>query len=272
MDPLHVPQTLFCTNKVVIGVIHLPPLPGSPGWQGNMGYVLERGLQDAEALASGGIDGVIVENFGDVPFLKGPVGSETVAAMAVVTNQIRESIGLPVGVNVLRNDPSAALGVAYVTGGSFIRVNVHTGVVVSEQGVIEGSADATMRSRAFLKTNIKVFADVFVKHAVPLGDQKIEEAAKAVVQRGMADGLIVTGSFSGEVAAMDDVKAVRRVCSNAPIFVGSGVTEENIESYLSVADGVIIGTGLKYDQEVDKAVDVNRVARIMKIASTLKST
>ena len=272
MDPLQAPQKLFGTNKVVIGVIHLPPLPGSPGWQGNMGYVLERGLQDAEALAAGGIDGVIVENFGDVPFLKGPVGPETVAAMAVVTNQISGSIGLPVGVSVLRNDPAAALGVAYVTGSSFIRVNVHTGVVVSEQGVIEGSADVTMRSRAFLKANVKVFADVFVKHAVPLGDQKIEEAAKAVVHRGQADGLIVTGSFTGEAAAMADVQAVRRVCSRVPIFVGSGVTEENIESYLSVADGVIIGTGLKDNRVVANAVDVDRVRRIMKIALRFRST
>ena len=272
MKPVTLLQDLFSAHKVVIGVVHLSALPGSPAWQGDMNHVLDRGLRDAQALVSGGVDALIVENFGDVPFLKGPVGPETVAAMALATDLIVRSVGLPVGVNVLRNDPVAALGLAYVTGACFIRVNVHTGVMVTDQGVIEGSADGTMRRRAFLGADVKVFADVLVKHAVPLGDQDIREAAKSAIHRGLADGLIVTGSFTGEAAALDDLEAVKEVSPGVPVFVGSGVTEENVESYLARADGVIVGTSLKVQGIVANAVDRERVTRLVQAAARVRAS
>lgn len=251
-------------GKEIIGVVHLLPLPGSPGWKGDLDSVVEFALRDAEALVGGGVDAVIFENFGDVPFLRGAVGPETVAAMAVVIESVANNVEAPFGVNVLRNDPIAALGLAYATGGEFIRVNVHTGVMVTDQGVIEGWAEDTVRRRSGLGAPIKLLADVLVKHAVPLGEQDIRDAAKAAVHRGLADGLIVTGAFTGEEADIDDVKAVKEVIpGGTPVLVGSGVTEGNIGAYLEWADGVIVGTSVKGGGLVSNPVDKGRVARLV---------
>ena len=251
-------------GKEIIGVVHLLPLPGSPGWKGDLDSVVEHALRDTEALTGGGVDAVIFENFGDVPFLSGPVPPETVAAMAVVIESVANSVEMPFGVNVLRNDPIAALGLAYATGGEFIRANVHTGVMVTDQGIIQGRAEDTLRRRSALAAPVKLLADVLVKHAVPLGDQDIRDAAKAAIHRGMADALIVTGSFTGEEADLSDVKAVKEsVPQGTPVLVGSGVTEGNIRNYLEYADGVIVGTSLKRDGVVSNPVDQGRVERLV---------
>ncbi len=250
--------------KEIIGVVHLLPLPGSPGWKGDLDSVVEHALRDTEALARGGVDAVIFENFGDVPFLRGPVPPETVAAMAVVIESVANNVEVPFGVNVLRNDPVAALGLAYATGGEFIRVNVHTGVMVTDQGIIEGRAEDTVRRRSALAAPVKLLADVLVKHAVPLGEQDIRDAAKAAIYRGLADALIVTGAFTGEEADIADVKAVKEVVpEGTPVLVGSGVTEANIGDYLEWADGVIVGTSLKRGSVVSNPADVERVARLV---------
>ena len=185
------------SRKEIIGVVHLLALPGSPGWQGDLDNVVQHALRDTEALAWGGIDAVVFENFGDVPFLTGPVPPEAVAAMAVVIDRVAKSVDVPFGVNVLRNDPIAALGLAYATGGEFIRVNVHTGVMVTDQGIIEGGAAETVRRRSGLGARVKILADVLVKHAVPLGEQNIRDAAKAAVHRGLADALDRDGALHG---------------------------------------------------------------------------
>ena len=259
--------TSSSAHKQIIGVVHLLPLPGSPGWAGDLDAVIESALHDAEALAKGGVDAVIYENFGDTPFLKGPVPPETVAAMAVVISRVSGQVDVPFGVNVLRNDPLAALGLAYATGGRFIRVNVHTGVMVTDQGIIEGSAAETLRRRSALGADIKILADVLVKHAVPLGDQNIRDAAAAAVHRGRADALIVTGPFTGQEADLTDVRAVKEtVPPGVPVLVGSGVTESNIARYLEWADGVIVGTDIKVDGDVANPVDAGRVKALVAAA------
>ncbi len=250
--------------KEIVGVVHLLPLPGSPGWKGDLDSVVDFAQRDTESLAGGGVDAVIFENFGDVPFLRGPVPPETVAAMAVVIESVANNVEVPFGVNVLRNDPIAALGLAYATGGEFIRANVHTGVMVTDQGIIEGRAEDTVRRRSALAAPVKLLADVLVKHAVPLGEQNIQDAAKAAVYRGMADAVIVTGSFTGEEADLSDVKSVKEVVpQGTPVLVGSGVTEENIGDYLEWADGVIVGTSFKSNGVVSNPVDPERVARLV---------
>ena len=122
-------------KKVLIGVVHLPPLPGSPGWGGDMGWVLDRAQEEASVLEQGGANGIIVENFGDVPFRIGPVEPDTVAAMTLAVARVKQGIDLPVGVNMLRNDAKSALAVAATTGADFIRVNVHYGVMAAEEGL-----------------------------------------------------------------------------------------------------------------------------------------
>ncbi len=250
-------------GKVLIGVIHLRPLPGSPRWDGDFGAVVASARLDAAAYREGGADGVIVENFGDAPFRKGDVAAATVAAMSAAAVAVRAELGrLPLGFNVLRNDAASALALCAVHAGSFIRVNVHTGVMITDQGIIEGAAHDTLRQRAALCPEVRILADVHVKHARPLAEFSIEESARDTVERGLADGLIVTGVGTGRSADPSDLRRVRRACPDAAIFLGSGIAAGELEAYLELADGFIVGTSLKRDGVVTNAVDPARVSSL----------
>ena len=160
-----------------------------------MGRVLERALRDALALAEGGVDGIMVENFGDAPFSTGRVEPHTVAAMTLAVAHVRETVGLPLGVNMLCNDPYSALAVAVAAGARFVRANVHYGVMATDEGLVEGRAHETLRYRQVLgaEESVAILADILVKHAVPLGPVDIAHVARETVFRGLADALIVTG-------------------------------------------------------------------------------
>jgi len=254
--------------RSVIGVVHLAALPGAPGWGGDFAAVLDRARADLLALAAGGVDAAVVENFGDVPFRAGAVEPETVAAMARVLTELRTLTALPLGVNVLRNDAAAALALAAICGGidSFIRVNVHSGAMITDQGIIEGRADRTLRRRRELGARVAILADVLVKHAAPLGPVTIEEAARDAVERGLADALIVTGSGTGEATSLDDVRRVRAVLPATPLLVGSGVTTETVRDTLAIADGAIVGTNFKVGGRTLAPVDAERVKRFVAAA------
>jgi hypothetical protein len=262
---------LFNSTKIIIGVVHLPPLPGSPRWSGDFASVLDHAKRDAEALAVGGVDGIIVENFGDAPMRKGAVGPETVASMTLAVEAVKRVTELPLGINVLRNDARSALAIAYATGARFIRVNVHTGAMVTDEGIIEGEADVTLRYRRELGADVRIFADVLVKHAVPLGDQDLWHAARTVRERGLADAAIVSGPMTGEPTSLDDVRTVKDAVSDAPVLIGSGADESNIEKLLEIADGAIVGTSLKKDGRVENPVDTERVRRIVDLVRKINS-
>ncbi len=252
----------------VLGVVHLRPLPGSPDWRqgASMAGVIEGALADASSYEAGGVDGIFLENFGDVPFTAGAVGSETVAAMAAVGRLVCAAVRVPVGFNVLRNDAIAALSLCTACGGAFIRVNVHTGSMLTDQGMIEGSAYETVRRRAMLCPEVKILADVLVKHAVPVEPQPIEHVALDTLQRGRADGLIISGSATGAQVSFEELRRVREACPDAPLFVGSGVNEANVRECLKWADGVIVGSSLKKGGVVTNAVDLERVKRLVEAA------
>lgn len=251
-------------RKTLIGVVHLRPLPGSPRWGGNMESVIEKAVGDARAYERGGADAVFIENFGDVPFTKGSVGPETVAAMAAAGVAVRAAVKIPLGFNVLRNDARAALALATVCAGAFVRVNVHTGAMLTDQGLIEGNAFETLRYRRSLCPGVQIFADVHVKHAIPLGAGSIGDAARDTFERGLADALIVSGTGTGRATAAADVQRVRASCPNAKVLLGSGVTTENIRDYLPLADGFIVGTSLKLGGKISSPVDTRRVALLVK--------
>src|ERR1039457_5404310 len=166
-------------HKVFIGVVHLRPLPGSPRWRGDVESVIEFAVKDACAYERGGADALFIENFGDVPFTKGSVAPEAIAAMAAAGRAIRQAVKVPIGFNVLRNDARAALALCAVCGGAFVRINVHTGAMLTDQGLIEGNAYDTLRYRQRVCPKTQIFADVHVKHAVPLGNLTIADAARA---------------------------------------------------------------------------------------------
>src|SRR5437764_946687 len=178
-------------DKLLIGVVHLQPLPGSPRWRGDLPSVIHAALADALAYERGGAHALFIENFGDVPFTKDHVGPETIAAMAAAGCAVAAKTKLPLGFNVLRNDACAALALCAACNGSFIRVNVHTGAMLTDQGLIEGNAFETLRYRQRVCPSAQIFADVHVKHAVPWGDWSIEDSARDTIERGLADALIV---------------------------------------------------------------------------------
>lgn len=248
--------------KVFIGVVHLQALPGSPRWAGNLEQVIKFATRDAVAYEKGGADALCIENFSDIPFTKGAVGSETVAAMAAAGRAIASAVTLPIGFNVLRNDPRSGLALCAACGGSFIRVNVHTGAMLTDQGLIEGDAYGTLRYRRQIAPSAQIFADVHVKHAVPLGNWSIGDSARDALQRGLADALIVSGVGTGMATNPSDVKAVRSSCPSAKILLGSGVTAENVLDYLECADGFIVGSSLKRDGRIANPVDPRRVAAL----------
>ena len=211
----------------------------------------------------GGVDGLLVENFGDRPFFPRSVPPETVAAMALAVAAVRRVAGaLPVGVNVLRNDARSALGLCAATGARFLRVNVHCGAMVTDQGLLQGAAHRTLRERARLAPDVSILADVHVKHAAPLGSIPIATAARDLVERGLADAVIVTGDATGVAPDHDDLERVREAIGSAPLIAGSGVRRETVAAYCSRVDGVIVGTDLKREGRIGEPVDPSRVREL----------
>lgn len=250
--------------KLLFGVVHLLPLPGSPRFAGPFEPVIQAAIRDARAYQQGGAHALFIENFGDVPFTKGPVAPETVAAMAAAGRAVRAAVSLPLGFNVLRNDAHAALALCATCAGSFIRVNVHTGAMLTDQGLIEGDAYNTLRYRRQLCPDVLLFADVHVKHAVPLGASTIADSARDALHRGLADALIVSGRGTGLATDLADLKAVRTTCPTAKLLLGSGVTVDNVRNYLPLADGFIVGTSLKTAGLIHNPVSAKRVAALVK--------
>ena len=253
-------------NKAVIGMVHLRALPGSPRWAGSMEAVVQAALADARALADGGADALLVENYGDVPFTTGRVDSATVAGMAVVIGEIKRAVTLPIGVNVLRSDALSALAVAAAVGGRFVRVNVHVGAVVADQGILQSCAHDSLRYRRLLGLDISILADVQAKHGMPLAPIPLEQEARDCVSRGLADGLVVSGAATGEPTPMNDLKRVRGAVPHVPLLVGSGATPETAAALLSIADGLIVGTAVKRDGILANPVDPGRVRQLVEAA------
>lgn len=241
-------------TPALIGVIHLPALPGSPMHLLPMDEILERALTDAKTLESSGFDAVIIENFGDAPFTPGPLPPASLASMAIAAEHVRRATKLPVGINALRNDAQAALGIAAAAGASFVRVNVHTGVCATDQGMIEGDAHTTLQYRKLLGRPISILADVHVKHGRTLSEPDIGEAARNAAYRGLADGLIVTGPATGSPVDPDDLRRVQKAVPDRRLFVGSGANPTNIRSLLDLAGGVIVGTALKARGDISQPI------------------
>lgn len=250
-------------RPILVGMIHLLPLPGSPGWGGSMAAVLDRALDEGLLLREGGFDALLLENYGDLPFHPDRVPPETVAAMAVVGAALLREVGLPLGVNVLRNDARAALAVASACGADFIRVNVHVGATWTDQGLLQGAAHRTLRTRAALGSPVAVVADVLVKHGTAAGGSGAGEAARDLWHRGRADGLIVTGPATGAPADLAELRQVRDAVPEAPLWVGSGLTPESAAAALAMADGAIVGSTLHGDGVAGHGIQRERVARFM---------
>lgn len=250
------------SRNAVVGMVHVGALPGAPRFGGSMAVVIDAALRDARALHEGGCDAMAFENFGDRPFFKERVPAETIAGLTRVIVEVAAAVPLPFGVNVLRNDAASAIAIAAATGAAFIRVNIHTGAMLTDQGIIEGRAAETLRKRASLCPDVLIFADHMVKHAVPLAATDEVQSANDLRHRGFADGIIISGSETGAEADPARFALVREALAEAPILIGSGLTEANAKTF-TAADGAIVGTAIKIDGRVEAPVDPDRVARLV---------
>jgi len=265
-DPVNWLAQVFTKPAPVIGVVHLLPLPGSPRWGGSLTQVLARAEQEATALATGGADGIILENFNDAPFTKGQVDPAVVSAMSLAVRRVRQLTHLPIGINVLRNDAYSAMAIACCTEAAFIRVNVLTGVTVTDQGLIEGCAHELLRYRRHLGCDVKILADVYVKHGMPLAPVGLVQQAQETIERGLADGIILSGPMTGHPPAVSDLQAIHKIAPGVPVFIGSGATPENIGQLLPWCDGVIVASALKRHGQPQQAIDPIRVQRFVETA------
>ncbi len=263
---------LLGVEKPLIGMVHLRPLPGSPGYEGNMEAVIKSALEDARALEEGGADALLVENIGDCPFTAGRVDPATVAALAVVAARVAEETSLPIGVNVLRSDCVAAMGIASVVGARFIRCNAYVEVLATDQGLIQPQARRVAAYRRYLGSRVLVFADVLCKHATPLHKMEVEEAVRTAFDRGMADAVVITGRETGTPPSVEELERAKRAARDRPILVGSGLTVENARDLLRWADGAIVGTYLKRGGKLREPVEVKRVRELARVFRELRGS
>jgi len=260
-------RSLFAAPKPVIAMIHVGALPGSPAGARPLREIEAQALQEAKIYRDAGVDGLMLENMHDTPYLRGGVGPEIVAAMAVIARAVKDAARLPCGVQVLAAANQEAVAVALAAGLDFIRAEGFAFAHVADEGFIQSSAAELLRyRRAIGAEQVQVWADVKKKHSshAITADVGIGETAHAVeFMRG--DAVIVTGTVTGDAPKADDVREVKRA-TKLPVYLGSGVTAANVGGFLAEADGFIVGSEFKAGGHWSGVVEASRVKRFMAAA------
>jgi membrane complex biogenesis BtpA family protein len=261
---------LFSSPKPVVGMIHLEALPGTPASHRSVREIESLALREAKIYREEGVHGIMIENMHDAPYLREEVGPEVVAVMAIVAAAVKEVAKLPCGVQVLAGANTEAMAVAHAAGLDFIRAEGFAFAHVADEGLIQSSAATLLRYRKQIGANrVQVWADVKKKHSshAITADIGIGETAEAVeFMRG--DAVIITGTVTGDPPKIADIRAAGEHC-RLPIYLGSGVTTQNLAKYYALADGFIVGSHFKADGLWSNAVDVKRIARFMKCHTQL---
>ena len=254
---------LFGVKMPVIGVVHLLPLPGAPLYE-NMPVdeIAKKAVKEAKMMADNGMDGLIIENFGDKMFFK-TVGPEVVASLTVVAKAVRDAVKIPIGMCVLQSDAIAGLAIAKAVDAEFIRVPYYTETSIVDTGTMESIAAKALRYRKYIGCKAKILADVHIKHSYPLMQRPIEYAAEDAYERGLADAIIVTGRKTGGETNPEDVIRVRKALPELPLMVGSGVSVENVDKYLDYVNAIIVASSLNINGDVEQVPDEARVAAFM---------
>jgi membrane complex biogenesis BtpA family protein len=255
-------QALFGVKKPIIGMLHLPPLPGSPVYNGNgLEEVIERALHDAGELQAGGVDALEVENFSDPTYYPQDVGPELVAAMAIIADHVIREVSIPVGICIL-SDPKASLSVAHAVGAEFIRATFFTEASVDVSGLVLPKPHELLRFRKFLDPSIKIFTDVHIKHSAPLVNRPLGDSALDA-KYFLSDAVIISGTHTGKATKLEDIQEAKKAVEDFPVLVGSGFRKETAQSIFQYADGAIVGTSLKVDGVSSNPVDRQRVSELM---------
>jgi len=257
---------LFQGKKSLLGNIHLPPLPGAPHYRGEpVQDIYQYGVEEALALVDGGMDGIIVENAGDLPYVRPErIGHETVAVLTAATLRIIEAVDVPVGITCVANGVLPGIAIAKATGAAFVRANIWITSYVANEGLLDGIAAEALRYASALRAEDVLFlADLKVKfgaHALT-ADRPLEDLAPDAEMYG-ADALVVTGLRTGHPTSADDVRVVSNA-TDLPVLVGSGLNPQNARELMAAADGAIVGAGIKHDGLWWNRVDQRRVTELV---------
>jgi membrane complex biogenesis BtpA family protein len=264
---------LFPNPKPVIGMIHVGALPGTPASAQSVREIVDSAVCEARLYVQGGVDGIGIENMHDVPYLRGGVGPEIVAAMALIGQAVKAESGLPVGVQILAGANLEAMAVAHAAGLDFIRAEGYVFAHVADEGIIESSAAKLLRYRKMIGAErVQVWADVKKKHSAHALTADVSLGATAETVEFMSgDAVIVTGTVTGDPCKIEDVREAKAHC-RLPVILGSGVTAGNIETFFSEADGFIIGTHFKVDGHWANTVDPKRVETLMTAVRQLRES
>jgi hypothetical protein len=255
---------LFSNSKPIIGVIHVAALPGAPANTLPVSEIIDRAVGEAAIYRDCGVDGVIIENMHDTPYLRGSVGPEIVAAMAVIGAAVKTESRMPTGIQILAGANIEAMAVAHAANLDFIRAEAYAFAHVADEGVIQSSAAALLRYRKMIGADrVQVWADVKKKHSshAITADVSLGATAEAV-EFMRADAVIVTGSVTGEAPKIADAEEAKAHC-RAPVLLGSGIDADNIADFYQAADGFIVGSYFKVDGHWANTVDAERVRRLM---------
>ncbi len=257
------------SNKPVIACVHLLPTPGTHLYDGDIDKIYMTAISDAKIFLKYKVDALIIENFRDRPFYPAEVPVETTAMIAGVAREIVNIADIPVGIAVLRNDAAAALAIATAVKANFIRINVHVGAVLAEQGIVYGNSHHTLRLRANLKSNVAIFSDVAVKHSNPFVYKNISQEVRDASDH--SEAIIVSGEKTGIETdpqnLLDAKKATRK-----PVLIGSGVTPDNIHNVFEAADGFIVGSYFKKEGIGKALVEETRVKVFMEKIHSLRNS
>ncbi|HEY0764664.1 MAG TPA: BtpA/SgcQ family protein [Pyrinomonadaceae bacterium] len=257
---------LFQNAGPVIGVIHVGALPGTPRGSQTVAELVTAAREEAKVYSECGIDGLIIENMHDVPYLKSKVGPEIVAAMTAIGTEVKNECRLPVGIQILAGANIEAMAVAHAAGLDFIRAEGFAYAHVADEGIIEASAAKLLRYRRMIGAErVQVWTDVKKKHSAHAitADVSLGETAETVEFMG-ADCVIVTGSATGQAPKVADIQEAKSHC-HLPVFLGSGISESNIEQFYREADGFIIGSSFKIDGQWSNTIDPGRVTQFMRV-------
>lgn len=261
MGTVEIFRDCFETRQPAIGMVHLLPLPGSPGYRGNLDLIYERARDDAVALRDAGFDGMLVENFGDEPYLAGAVRLETATCMAAIAKEIAGLISVPLGINVQFNAWKDELAIAMAVQASFTRVEVFVDTSLSSLGLVPPCAAEFCRYRHDLDLSVLAFADIHTKYTRSLYPSDLETSARRATEAG-ADALIVTGEATGKATPLDAVEVVKSATS-LPVLVGSGVQSLTVGAILKRADGLIVGSSIKEGKNASNPVSPSLAREFM---------
>lgn len=259
-------KAIFKKENPVIGMVHVQALPGTPKYKLETSLIIEKALNEARIYKKAGIDSIMIENMHDIPYIKGGVGHEISSIMTLIAYLIKKETKLPVGIQILAGANKEAMAVAKASTIDFIRAEGFVFAHTADEGIIEAQAGDLLRYRKQIDADsVAIFTDIKKKHSshAITQDVSLTDTAKAA-HFFLSDGVIITGSHTGEAASIDELKSLKESL-DFPIIVGSGITQDNVLNYIPICDAMIVGSYFKEHGYWENELSYERVANFMEL-------